>query len=60
LVTQQHEPREITMEPTQEPKDHIQPLVEFAPEETVLPALMQSAHPIEYTEANPAAEETAD
>jgi hypothetical protein len=40
--------------------DQNQPLVELAPEEAVLPALMQSAHPIEFTEANPATEETPD
>lgn len=31
-------------------------LVEMAPEETVLPALLQSAHPVEFSEANPPAE----
>jgi hypothetical protein len=29
-----------------------EPLVELVPEEAVLPALAQSAHPIEWTEAN--------
>jgi hypothetical protein len=28
------------------------PLVELAPEEAVLPALSQSAHPVEFVEAN--------
>jgi hypothetical protein len=28
------------------------PLVELAPDEAVLPALSQSAHPVEFVEAN--------
>ena len=33
-------------------RDAKKPLVEFAPEETTLPALSQSAHPVEFIEAN--------
>ena len=29
-----------------------EPLVELAPEESVLPALSQSAHPVEFIESN--------
>ncbi len=36
------------------------PLMLFAPEEAVLPALNQSAHPIEFTEANPVDQETVE
>lgn len=36
-----------------------QPLVELAPEEAVLAALIQSAHPVEFVEANPPAETPA-
>lgn len=30
-----------------------QPLVELVPEDAVVPALIQSAHPVEWVEANP-------
>jgi hypothetical protein len=33
-------------------RDAKKPLVELAPEETTLPALSQSAHPVEFIEAN--------
>ncbi len=36
------------------------PLVELAPEEVVLPALMQSAHPVEFLEANRVVENAGD
>jgi hypothetical protein len=41
------------MESTETPPN-VQPLVEMTPEEAVLPALIQSAHPVEFVEANPA------
>ncbi len=44
------------MEKTEHTQDEERPLVELAPEEAVLPALNQSAHPVEFIEANPAAE----
>jgi len=33
-------------------RDVKKPLIELAPEESVLPALQQSAHPVEFVEAN--------
>jgi hypothetical protein len=48
------------MERSEGTQDQNQPLVEFAPEEAVLPALNQSAHPIEFTEANPVDQETVE
>jgi hypothetical protein len=36
------------------------PLVEIAPEETVLPALIQSAHPVEFIESNKTREDVAE
>lgn len=45
------------MEPTTEGKQTKEPLVELAPDEAVLRALAQSAHPVEWTEANPRDEE---
>jgi hypothetical protein len=48
------------VERTERTQEQNQPLVELAPEEAVVAALQQSAHPIEYTEANPVAEETSD
>jgi hypothetical protein len=41
------------MEPTREGQKETEPLVELAPDEAVLRALSQSAHPVEWTEANP-------
>ena len=38
-------------------QERTQPLVEVAPEETVLRALAQSAHPVEFIEANGPAED---
>lgn len=40
------------MQPNTDPKRVSEPLVEFAPEEAVLPALSQSAHPVEFVESN--------
>jgi len=48
------------MERTEHTPEEERPLVELAPEEAVLPALNQSAHPVEFLEANPAAEHTAE
>jgi len=36
------------------------PLIELAPEESVLPALQQSAHPVEFVEANETRENVAE
>lgn len=47
------------MEKTEQMHDEERPLVELAPEEAVLPALVQSAHPVEFLEANPARENAA-
>jgi hypothetical protein len=38
----------------------LKPLVELAPEESVLPALQQSAHPVEFIEANETREDVAE
>ena len=48
------------MEPTTEGQRTTEPLVELAPDEAVLRALSQSAHPVEWTEANPADEEVSE
>ncbi len=48
------------MEKMEQAHDEEQPLVELAPEEAVLPALNQSAHPVEFLEANPAGESAAE
>jgi hypothetical protein len=45
------------MDRKSEPK---KPLVEIAPDETVLPALSQSAHPVEFIESNKAPEDVAE
>jgi hypothetical protein len=37
-----------------------EPLVELAPEEAVLPALLQSAHPVEFIEANAPRDDASD
>ena len=44
------------MEPT-EAQGKNEPLVELAPDEAVLRALSQSAHPVEWVEANKSDEE---
>jgi hypothetical protein len=36
------------------------PLVELAPDESVLPALQQSAHPVEFIESNKTPDEVAE
>ena len=38
----------------------LKPLVELAPEESVLPALQQSAHPVEFIGANETREDVAE
>ena len=42
-----------------EPKEKT-PLVELAPDESVLPALQQSAHPVEFIESNKAGDDQAE
>jgi len=46
------------MEPTTEGQRTTEPLVELAPDESVVRALAQSAHPVEWVESNPSEEET--
>jgi hypothetical protein len=48
------------MEPTTEGQHEHEPLVELAPDEAVLRALAQSAHPVEWTEANPRDEQESE
>jgi hypothetical protein len=48
------------MEPTNEGQPKTEPLVELAPDEAVLRALAQSAHPDEWIEANKSDEEVAE
>jgi hypothetical protein len=45
------------MEPTTEGQHRTEPLVELAPDEAVLRALSQSAHPVEWVESNKSDEE---
>jgi hypothetical protein len=40
------------MDPIENSRRTDEPLVEPAPEEAVIPALIQSAHPVEWTESN--------
>jgi hypothetical protein len=47
------------MQPTNEDRT-TEPLVELAPDEAVLRALAQSAHPVEWIEANPRDEEVSE
>jgi hypothetical protein len=47
------------MDPTDDQRT-AEPLVELAPDETVVRALSQSAHPVEWVEANPPDDEVAE
>jgi hypothetical protein len=42
------------MDPTKGPRPTDEPLVEPAPDDAVIPALIQSAHPVEFIESNEA------
>ncbi len=46
------------MEETTTVKESTEPLVEIAPEEAVVRALAQSAHPVEFIESNQSDEES--
>ncbi len=46
------------MEPTTSADQTSEPLVEVAPDEAVVRALLQSAHPVEFIEANQPDEES--
>jgi len=48
------------MDRIEKPAQVDEPLVELAPDEAVLPALMQSAHPVEFIESNAPREQPAD
>jgi hypothetical protein len=48
------------MEESRKPERESEPLVEPAPDEEVVRALMQSAHPVEFVESNPAKDEEAE
>jgi len=40
------------MDPTESPRRTDEPLVEQAPDDAVVPALIQSAHPVEFIDSN--------
>ena len=48
------------MDPATDGKRRDEPLVELAPDEAVLRALAQSAHPVEFVESNKQEEEVAE